>query len=104
MKSEISPKLRNFYQELLKWIDMGCPGDLPFNKSLGLCSNILKFDEELFEEQKILLQIECGFSGFPFNQTVAGDCGYLQDYFNGTMYTNPKRLAFIRKYAGEDND
>lgn len=99
MKSEISPKLRNFYQELLKWIEIGCPEDLPFSKKHGLCTNLLCFNEGLELEQKTLLKKDCGSCGFPFNKVEEGNRDFALEHLEGQMYTNPKRLAFIKKYA-----
>lgn len=104
MKSEISPKLRSFYQEVLKWIDMGCPGSRPFSKNRGLCSTLTEVYPDLFEEQQLLLRKEHGCSGFPFNQESEGDRDFTLEHIYGEMYTNPKRLAFIRKYAGADSE
>jgi len=99
MKNEISVGLRNFYQELLKWIEIGCPETAVFNTKIGLCSTLKGFDISLNDEQATLLVKEYGTCGYPFNQTCAGDPCFTEDYLFGMMYRNPKRLAFIKKYA-----
>lgn len=102
MKSEISPQLRNFYRNVLEWIDLGCPEPWAFDKKRGLCSNLERVSPHLYEEQRSLLLKEYGCCGFPFNQESDNDRDFTFEHIEGEMYTNPKRLAFIKKYAEEE--
>lgn len=83
MKSGISPKLRSFYQEVLKWIDMGCPEVGPFRKKKALCSTLVDVAPELFEEQRSLFLKEYDCCRFPFNQTNQGIANSLMITLKG---------------------
>ena len=98
----ISPELKKFFVDIQHWIDSGCPEDNKyFYKYYGLGANLTRYEklfglhEEISDELDSLLGEEYGNYIYPFggHSTLCSEAG------NNTVYKNPERLAFIRKYA-----
>lgn len=104
-------KLREFYKEVLAWVEAGCPEHKSFYKSGALCVLLcnwhhnrgvfhrLMYDyRKLKAKQADLFRDENGCENmFPF-----GVEAYRLGALARNHYTNPKRLAFLRKQAGEE--
>lgn len=98
----MSPLLKQFFLGIHEWVEQGCPKHEIFSKRKGLCSNLTYlcssqgFDPfELKDELDFLLRtVSSKPRLLPFNNPNNPYCGELWD---GTVYQNPHRLAFIKK-------
>lgn len=106
-------ELKEFYQQMLVWVEAGCPddqvdgwSDVEFDKDMGLCCNLYEWAEEIYGEhlacelhdlQKRMFT-EAGLDNeTPFNYD-------LDDYCKSSMgamghYSNAERLNWIKEHA-----
>lgn len=97
--------LREFCREMLEWVEGGYPKEvLRHGESMGLCGHYVEFLRnkgkshlvrcaELEKLHKLFYGLY-GSWAYPFN----GDGRELY-YQEAHKYTNPERLAFLRRYA-----
>lgn len=98
--SNISNKpQRQFFREINKWIQEGCPHHRAFSRFIGLCRNYTYW---CADNRKKRYRIEVHFCrpGYdspvhPFDDTIED---LLKAIDQETIFQNPKRLAFIKKY------
>ena len=79
-----------------------------FNKHHGLCANFYIFLHTLNIARKLIAALEDEFDAllwreygtpvFPFNTSYMNYIDEARDY---TLYSNPKRMAHLRKYGAE---
>jgi len=101
----MSDELKQFYRELLSWINEGYPEHHTFKKGNALCATLYLwcrynkyYQPSLHREQRDLIKklnvdvdLIC-----PFNQN---HCEWETEIRNHLVYKNPKRLAFIEEHA-----
>ena len=87
----MSPELREFLTQWLEWATNGAPDREPFNRCLGLCSNLFQESRASLDELQTLLWDEFEDCFSPFGP------GYTTAFLEGTQHLNPKRLAWVRK-------
>lgn len=96
--------LKEFYQDILKWIEARCPADHPYyTTSFGLCFNLerWKFENNLsvgteLDNLQYRMFAEAGLHPHcPFEEWNE----YCKRKFSGTMFENPQRLAWVRDHA-----
>lgn len=95
--------LQNFAQSILDYLEN--KGKKPdwFNPYFGLCFNWESYDE--YDRQENYPMLSEIFSRhkmhdeYPFNKDF---WSYSKEQDDGTLYKNPKRLAFLRKLAKGD--
>lgn len=97
----MSPELKQFFLGIHEWVEQGCPEHEIFSKHRGLCSNLTHlcssqgFDSfELKGELDFLLRTVSSKPMVPFNNSSNPYCSEIWD---GTIYQNPHRLAFIKQ-------
>lgn len=100
--------LSSFYKDMECWIDGPSKEHPCFTDQHGLCENLelwlsRQYEMDWEDVVNIRRELKDHFisrgldSNYPFN---GGDrLSYKDDFLNGTMYQNPKRLEWIRKWA-----
>lgn len=100
-KQEMSPRLTQFYRELLEWFDDGMTG-YKFNSRTGICYNLYLWSYDPYEFRMLADELRNQFSSeglndqYPFN---SGDDQYALEGSEYKTYQNEKRLAWIREHA-----
>ena len=92
--------LKEFYQAYAAWLDAGAPSLEPFNRSSGLCANIVIFTDEpreLLREMKSQFKAAGLDSGYPFGCEGV----YYMQCRNATQHLNPERIEWVRKHAAD---
>jgi len=101
----MSNELKQFYRELLSWVNEGCPKHPIFEKHRPLCITLHSwciYNEYYLEftsfqrEQRALFHKLNDNPACPFNQDY---CEWKTETRNHLVYKNLKRLAFIGEYA-----
>ena len=108
-ESEIENYLKTFFIHLQEWIDDGCPTNHYFSSPYGVCAHLNLYMESypeniLSDEHSEIVDNYLFRNIFnkqftPFND---GDYTYSMDSDNRTMYSNQKRLAFIKQQATKE--
>ena len=94
--------LKEFYCELDGWINEGCPHHEVFDRRRALCSALLHWSRDkqhpwkvtglLYDIQRCWFVMESTHNPqYPFGKSTCGE-----DPHKGNLYTNQKRLNFIR--------
>lgn len=107
-----SQYLTDFYREYLAWVDAGA-GDHPaFNRSAGLCLNLVHHARwlNIDHEGRFLDEMEAQFEQgglnkvYPFNlgeYSVARQ-SYLDECRLKSCYTNEARLKWVRQHVQQE--
>ena len=97
------PILKQFFKDIDQWVEAGFPEHESFSTDYGICKNLLDYlrDCPVCSSTQIklitdVLDILMGNSSLPFNIDYFD---YKWEQHTNTLYTNPKRLAFIKKYS-----
>lgn len=100
----MSNELKEFYRAYKEWLDSGAPNYQPFERHVGLCSNITKFCEKKDLDVSVYMDIyremirqfrQAGLSGgFPF-----GVLEYHREHSNGTQHLNTARIKWVEEHA-----
>lgn len=108
-EQEIKTYLKTFFIHLQEWIDDGCPTNHYFSSPDGVCGNLWRYmgsyPENILSDEHSIIVDEYLFQKIfnkrftPFND---GDYTYSMDSDNLTMYSNQKRLAFIKEWATKE--
>ena len=90
---------RQFFREINKWIQEGCPPHRAFSRYTGLCINYTYWctaNRKKHHDMKALLY-RLGYDSLvhPFDDTLDD---LLKASDQETIFQNPKRLAFINKW------
>lgn len=109
--------LTQFYDEIHAWIGEGTPAGQGFRTTFGLCYNLELWVERkgfsyttmetLDEIQSNMFLADYGTTAFPFNfvdddDREAGMCTqYDEEAESGTIFQNPKRLAWINCHRNQ---
>lgn len=96
--------LKDFYKGIAKWVEEGCSVGGVYRKDYGLCSNLLRYCNEVAYTGKYVVldsmvkQFEnAGLNTrTPFNED---HYDYAIEKSYRTMYTNMARLAWIKDHA-----
>ena len=106
---EIETYLKTFFIHLQEWIDDGCPASHYFSSPDGVCGNLWvymdSYPESILSVKHSNIVDEYWFQNLlnkqitPFNDE---DYTYSMDINNLTMYSNQKRLAFIKEWATKE--
>ena len=96
------PILKDFYKDLLTWINEGCPeyNTYNFQPHVGLCTSFKKWvlktypDDVFWLDEFTYTFVKEGLDRWqPFNQSY-------KEYINKqNKYTNPARLNWIKEHA-----
>lgn len=105
-----------FLQDLQNWIDEGCPESPIFSKYIGICRTHRRWSQvhltltwgeldELDERLDYLRNLwqdpyRPNSQDFPFNE---GLVGYDIERYDESIYKNPRRLEFIKKFSNPAN-
>lgn len=100
----MSEELKEFYKQLIAWIDANLPEHEYFVTYVGLCSNFSFFaqhhgayDYSHFTQEMVDQFVAAGLDPrYPFNRDYSG---YNTESTNDICYLNPKRIAFVRENA-----
>jgi len=112
-KAEYQPSelLAQFYRDIQQWIDAGTPADSYFNACRGLCSNLHSWCVEKqvgdLAEDTLAWELADSFERANLNQTYPFDdsmASFMRETWDRTMYHNAKRLAWVKKYANNQED
>ena len=100
LKRDYYPRLQTFYRELQAWIDSGMLNTEIFTKHAGICLNASRYFTNDQAIDALILQFkEAGLHTIlPFAEDHDQ---YWLELNSGTLYTNPKRLAWIKSHAEE---
>lgn len=96
--------LQDFYNEIYQWYLDGCQKHEIFSLSFGLCGNLGIFLDfyDIDEETKTLINASVSKTfrrkSYPFNSNFDDFCN---EFELKSFYTNPKRIAFMKKMAGK---
>ena len=90
---------RQFFREINKWIQEGCPPHRTFSRYTGLCINYTYWctaNRKKHHDMKAHLY-RLGYDSLvhPFDDTLDD---LLKASDQETIFQNPKRLAFIKKH------
>lgn len=96
--------LKDFYKGIAKWVEEGCSGGGVYRKDYGLCSNLLRYCNEVAYTGKyaVLDSMVNQFENAglntrtPFNEDRYD---YATEKSNLSMYTNRARRAWIKDHA-----
>ena len=101
----MSPELKAFFLFMQAWIDEGCqPNKFGIDIGSGLCRAVLRWasfkDNSPVHRFDVKRELTALFNEhlYPFNEDSAD---FVQEEFAGTMYKNPRRLAFIKEHSSE---
>lgn len=90
---------RQFFREINKWIQEGCPPHRAFSRFLGLCRN---YEYWCADNRKKQYSIEVYFCRLGYDSPVHPFDDTFEDLMKAidqeTIFQNPKRLAFIKKH------
>lgn len=102
-----------FLQDLQNWIDQGCHENPIFSKYTGICGTHHKWSQvhlpsawdERDEQRGYLRDLwrdpyRSNSEDFPFNE---GLVDHDIELYNGSIYKNPRRLEFIKKFSNSAN-
>ena len=108
-ESEIETYLKAFFKLLQKWIDEGCIRNDVFYIDQGICMSLYLYMTRLLagdlseqDMREVEDYVHCKLfkeNNTPFNTESNR---YWAERLNKTMYKNPARLAFIKKWATKD--
>lgn len=93
--------LKQFYKEILVWVDKGTPENSVFKSDAGLCENLKMWftvtghDEHKWstvELQHWIFQQKYNSPFYPFGSKEE----FIEDIKQKSIYTNPVRIAFLR--------
>ena len=90
---------RQFFRDINKWVKEGCPPHRAFSRFTGLCTNYRYWCADNRKKQYDMKAhfYRLGYNSLvhPFDDTVDD---LLKAIEQETIFQNPKRLAFIKKY------
>lgn len=99
----MSPYLEEFFIEVNDWVDSGCPDHLIFSKDAPLCLASTRWcDSHKLKLSTLHLELIALFKAnelnpiLPFNNSAPE---YFLERNCNAVYSNPRRLAFIRRHA-----
>jgi hypothetical protein len=89
---------KQFYKDILEWIETGEPASDTFSSNVGLCSSLLRW---LGDDPKPYVDLLQDFkdAGLCFNYPFCSYTMYACEQLAGSIYTNPKRLEWIKDHA-----
>lgn len=89
----MTPELKEFLEDYLKWVEAGAPQLKPFDRELGLCTNAEDYGYLAFSALRSELDKD-----FPNNKSTPFNYS-LDDYCSerGEMHLNEKRLNWVRE-------
>lgn len=96
--------LKQFYKEILDWVDKGMAENSVFKSDTGLCENLKRwfYNEDMEYYQDILYStVELQYWIFlqKYNSRHYPFCGvkeYVSEQEQKSIYQNPVRIAFLR--------
>lgn len=107
--TKVSVNLKVFFRDYLAWVEAGTPLHYAFSTALGLCNNVDSYDYAICEasgkkvgllsELEMLFRTEGLHRHYPFNNRNRYGT-YDKESDARTMHLNPRRIAFVKKYAG----
>ncbi|WCD56038.1 hypothetical protein [Caulobacter phage BL198] len=88
---------KQFYRDMLAWIEAGCPDHQRFRKSSGLCSNSESYGVGVEVQQDLIDKYGARGTAYPFG----GYTLYYERAFSRRLgqYESKARVAFIRERA-----
>jgi len=92
MNIEDVPRLKEFCQEMLAWIDGGCGEHDDFCPTVGLCTNYRMLFLANSLEYYLIATMD---TVHPFG----GVNMYFEESETQTLYQNPQRLAWLKEHA-----
>lgn len=99
----MSPELKQFYLALQKWIDDGAVDNRVFARSTGICASIVYWNRRntpFPEHNGIAIEFKKQLADRGLDTVYPwGEIEYDDAMENGTMYEDPKRLAWIAEHA-----
>ena len=94
--------LKDFYKDLLTWINEGCPEDNIYNfkVSKGLCSSFLEWTRKNYPKDIFTLgEFSDPFAKEGLDRAYPFNPGLREYIHEQNKYTNPARLNWIKEHA-----
>jgi len=98
MNIEDVPRLKEFCQAMLEWIDGGCGDHEIFGSLVGLCRNHALFTRLPIDRPSDLLA-EYFYENFNTCYPFGGQLEYGAEVETSSLYQNPERLQWLKDHA-----